>query len=116
MITASELESIAFRCDGLQSIAHVYEEVQAIRPNADATELKRLFLDCLEELLRQGRVKFLGEGWIRDGSSVDSPLMFGDQYFDAADEVVNGLRQPIDSTPKLLIPFAQVVTISRVWA
>lgn len=99
LMTTAELESIASRCEGLQSIAHLYEEVKAQHPRPDALEVKKLFLWCIRELMRHGRLKFVGEGWVRDGVGPDAPFMFGDQPFGPEDVVVDGLRQPVDPNP-----------------
>ena len=98
-MTTAELDSIASRCEGLQSIVHLYEEVQAHRSRSDAVEIKNLFLWCIRELMQQGRLTFVGEGWVRDGVGPDAPLMFGDEPFGPDDVVVNGLRQPVDPSP-----------------
>ncbi|AJP58943.1 hypothetical protein UC34_22375 [Pandoraea vervacti] len=100
LMTADELDLVAFRCDGLQSIAHLYEELNVLRPNFDPIEMKNLFLWCVRELMRRGRLKFLGEGWVRDGVGPDAPLMFEDQPFEPHDLVKNGLRQPVDPSPE----------------
>jgi hypothetical protein len=99
LLTHAELDEIAVRCEGLQSIAHVYEEVRARRGSLDAAEVKGLFLWCIRELMQRGRLRFLGEGWVRDGLGTDAPLMFGDQPFGGDDVIINGLRQPTDPTP-----------------
>lgn len=99
LITNEELDLIASRCEGLQSIAHLYEEVCARRPTCNAAEAKELFLWCIHTLMQQDRLRFLGEGWVRDGVGENSPLMFGDEPFGPCDVVVNGLRQPTDSSP-----------------
>lgn len=99
MLSATELNEIASRCEGLQSIAHLYEELQIHRFNLTGTEMKQLFLWSIRELMKKGRLKFLGEGWVRDGTSTDTPLMFGDSLFGIDEVIVEGLRQPVDPSP-----------------
>jgi hypothetical protein len=99
LMTTAELDSIASRCEGLQSIAHLYEEVKAHRLTSNDVEIKDLFLWCIRELMRRDRLRFLGEGWVRDGVGLDAPFMFGDQPFGPSDVVVNSLRQPVDHSP-----------------
>lgn len=99
LLTTVEIDLIASRCEGLQSIAHLYEELRDHCPACDDIALKNLFLWCIRELMQQGRLRFLGEGWVRDGIGPDAPLMFGDRIFSHPDVVIDGLRQPSDASP-----------------
>ncbi|WP_143277442.1 hypothetical protein [Bordetella genomosp. 9] len=62
--------------------------------------MKELFLWCICELMKQGRLKFWGEGWVRKGEGAAMEFMFGDKPFGPDDIVVDGLLQPSDPRPE----------------
>jgi len=99
-LTTDELEALVYRCEGLQSIVHLYDELRIQHSISDGIKLKYLFLWVVYELMKQGRLDFLGESWVRDGADDNAPFMFGDQPFSPDDVVINGLKQPIDSNPE----------------
>ena len=99
-LSFEELDKIALFSEGLNSIGGVYSQVRELYPENNGEELRDMFLWCIRELMTQGRLKFLGEGWVKDGTGPDAPLLFGDAPFGEEDIVIDGLKQPQDPSPE----------------
>ena len=99
-ISPEKLDEIEFYCNELGNIFFLYSRIEERYPESSGEELRDLFLFCIREFMRQGRLKFSGEGWIRCGTEPDDPMMFGETPFGSEDVVIDGLRQPVDPSPE----------------
>ena len=99
MISQRELDEIAYSREGEDNFLFVYQAIQDRYPESSGEELRDVFLWCIRELLAQGRLRFLGETWLKDGMEENAPLMFGDAPDGPDDVFIDGLKQPVDPTP-----------------